>query len=204
MAARKRIQEGAGRARVALVATARANSGLINDIVDATIDQWIGGADFDACLSSAQTQIADQALARHGDKVRAGLSRAGLELPADTLSSALVAQALSDKSGIDFTDFSPGGILNAVDRMLANRLSEVTGIKITSVLGNDLQTSVKVGVRAALRAGHGKRIIGSIMERRARQAVTLKRMNSDRAELKKLKNRAHQAKWRETHKLVWS
>lgn len=204
MAKRSQVREAAGKARAALVATTRANAGLINDIVDATVDMWVEGADFDSCLVAAQNQIADVALQRHGEKVRAGLARAGLELPPDTLSAAVVAEAISAKSGIDFTDFSPGGILEAVDRMLANRLSEVTGIEITSVIGNDLQTSIRVGVRAALRAGHGKRILGVVMERRAREAVTLKRLNSNKVELRRLKNRAAQARYREKNKLVWT
>lgn len=189
--------------RTLAVRTARANAGLINDIIDNTIDQWIGGAEFDDCIAGAQSQIADAALNRHSEKVRAGLARAGLNLPADELSAGVIAQAVSEKSGIDFTDFSPGGILNAIDGMLARRLSEVTGIEITSVIGNDLPTTIRVAVRASLRAGHGKHIMGVIMERRARQLATLKRLNSDRGELKRLKNRKHQEEYRKTHKMVW-
>lgn len=203
MATKQRAAAAVSKVRTLTVNTARANAGLINDIIDATIDQWIEGEDFENCLASAQGQIADAALSRHSEKVRAGLARAGLDLPGDELNAGLIAAAISEKSGIDFSDFSPGGILAAIDGMLARRLSEVTGVEITSVLGNDLQTTIKVAVRASLRAGHGKHIIGVVMERRARQMATLKRLNSDRAELKRLKNRKFQAEYRKTHKLVW-
>lgn len=203
MAKAKRLP-AVSRVKTLAVNTARANAGLINDIIDATIDQWIDGADFETCLTGAQSQLADAALNRHGDKVRAALSRAGLDLPTESLSAGLIAQAVSAKSGIDFGDFSPSGVLAAIDGMLARRLSEVTGIEIASVWGNDLPTTIKVALRASLRAGHGKHIIGVIMERRARQMATLKRLGSDRAELKKLKNRAYQAEYRKHNKLVWA
>lgn len=201
--AKNRIKGAASNVRTLAVNTARANAGIINDIVDATIDQWVAGDEFEACLTSAQTQIADIALQRHGEKVRAGLARSGLELPNGELSVGLIAGALSDKTGIDFSDFSPEGILSAVDGMLARRLSEVTGIEIDSLMGNDLSTSIRVAVRAALRAGHGKRILGVIMERRARRLATLRRLNSDNIEFKRLRNRKYQAEYRKNNKLVW-
>lgn len=201
--AKQRAATAAGKVRSLGVNTVRANAGLINDIIDATIDQWVAGDDFEVCLQSAQAEIADAALNRHGDKVRAALARVGLDLPADQLSVGLISGAVSEKSGIDFGDFSPGAIVSAIDGILASRLSEFTGIEITSLAGNDLPTTIKVAVRAALRSGQAKHIIGVLLERKARRLATLKRLNSDTAEFKKLRNRKYQARWRENNKLEW-
>ena len=183
--------------------TTRANAGLINEIIDATLDQWMAGEDFDSCLTSAQSQIADAALNRHGGKVRAGLARVGLEVPLGALSATAIAEAVSAKSGLVIDDFSPEGIMKAVDRMIASRLSEVSGVEISTVIGEDLPTVIKAAVRAALRSGTAKRLIAQMLDRRARTVATLKRLNSDRAEYKKLRNRAYQAEWRKTHKQQW-
>lgn len=185
------------------VNTARANAGLINEIIDATLDQWMAGEDFDSCLTSAQSQIADAALNRHGEKVRAGLARVGLEVQGDTLSAAAIAEAVSKKSGLEIDDFSPDGILRAVDRMIAYRLSEVSGVKIDSVIGEDLPTVIKSAVRAALRSGTAKKLITHMLDRRARTVATLRRLGSDKAEYKKLRNRAYQSEWRKRYKQQW-
>lgn len=198
-----KLQGARSRIKSVAVNTARANAGLINDIIDATIDQWIAGSDFEDCLASAQSQIADAALEKHGDNVRAGLARAGLELSPGPLSVLAISEAVTQKTGLDFGDLSPESVLLAVDGMIARRLSEVSGVEIDSVIGASLQDSIKAGVRAALRSGQAKKILGVVMNRRARRLATLKRLGSDEQELRKLRNRQYQAKYRRTHKLEW-
>lgn len=183
--------------------TQRANAALINEIIDQTVDAWIGGADFDECLDQAKEQIADAAVKHHGDKVRAALARAGIEIPEGELTVEGVREALQAKSGLEIEEFSAAGILKAVDAEMAKKLTEVTGIEIESVVGNDLQTTIKVGVRAALRDGMGYRLIGVLMQNRARKLATLKRLNSNQEELTKFRNRQYQAKYRKTHKQQW-
>lgn len=184
--------------------TSRANAALINEIIDQTVDAWIGGADFDECLSAAKEQIADAAVKHHGDKVRAALARAGIEIPEGELTVEGVREALQAKSGLEIEEFSAAGILKAVDAEMAKKLTEVTGIEIESVVGNDLQTTIKVGVRAALRDGMGYRLIGVLMQNRARKLATLKRLGSNQAELTKFRNRQYQAKYSRTHKQAWA
>lgn len=204
MSTRGKIAAARTKAKTVVVNTARANAGLINDIIDATVDQWIDGEDFEVCLQSAQVQIADAALNRHGDKVRVGLERVGLFVSAiEPLSASAIAGAVAEKTGLDFGDFSPESVLAAVDGLIASKLSEVSGVEITSVIGADLQTTIKAAVRASLRSGQAKKLLNNVMGRRARTLATLKRMNSDKAELKRLRNRKYQADWRKTHKLVW-
>lgn len=183
--------------------TQRANAALINEIIDQTVDAWIGGADFDECIDQAKEQIADAAVKHHGDKVRAALARAGIEIPEGELTVEGVREALQAKSGLEIEEFSAAGILKAVDAEMAKKLTEVTGIEIESVVGNDLQTTIKVGVRAALRDGMGYRLIGVLMQNRARKLATLKRLNSNQEELTKFRNRQYQAKYRKTHKQQW-
>lgn len=193
----------AQRAKSLAVNTLRANSGLINDIIDSVIDQWIGGADFESCINAAQDQIATAALASHGSKVRAALGRAGIDMDAVELSPESIGEAIKKKSGLDISDWSPTGILEAVDKLLARRISSETGIQITSVVGANLTDQLKAGVRLALRSGEAKRLLGTLLDRKARRLATLKRLSSNSAEFKKVRNRKYQAKWRETHKLVW-
>lgn len=194
----------AQRAKALAVNTLRANSGLINDVVDQVVDQWIAGEDFDSCLAGAQDQIATMALASHGGKVRAALQRVGLDVGAgDELTPSAIGDAIKAKSGLEIEDFTPEGILKAVDQMLAKRISHETGIEITSVMGASLSDQLKAGVRLALRSGAAKKLIGTLLDKKARRLATLKRLQSDAKEFKKVRNRKYQAKWRETHKLEW-
>ena len=201
----ERAGDKAKQVRTLGVRTARANAGMIDEIIDATIDRWIEGEDFDACLDAAQSDIADMALTRYGDKVRNALARLGVVLPdGEEITADAIIEAIQEKTGLDFGDFTTESVMAAVDGLIAKQISRYTGIDgITTVSGMDFTDAVKVGVRAALRSGTLNKLVGRLMDRRARKAATLRRLGATKYEYATLKNREYQAKYRERNVQKW-
>ena len=145
------------------------------------------------------------ALTRYGDKVRNALARVGVVLPdGEEITADAIIEAIQEKTGLDFGDFTTESVMAAVDTLIAKQISRYTGIDgITTVSGMDFTDAVKVGVRAALRSGTLNKLVGRLMDRRARKAATLRRLGATKYEYAKLKNREYQAKYRERNVQKW-
>lgn len=196
------FKEKAVKTKSLAVATLRANEGMANDILEEVATLYFEGLSLQEAIDVTQDRLAQKAFERYGEKIRAALARAGLEV--GELSIESIKQAVIDKSGLDMDDLTPESMLKAVDVIVSARMSEATGVPISSVMnGGELAEQIKAGVRASIENGTAEKILLKGMSAAARAAVTWRRNGFDEGAQKKAMNAYYQKRYRQTHRLVW-
>lgn len=195
----------AARTKALAVATLRANEGMANDVLDQVSDGYFNqGLNLEDALYAVQDSLVQRAIDRYSDKIRAALSRAGLELGDGPLSLESIKQAVILKTGLEIDDLNPESMMQAVDKIASARLSEATGVPIESVMsGQGLGEQIKAGIRASIDNGSAEKILMKGLSAAARAAVTWKRHGFDEAAKKKAMNAYYQKRYRRTHRMVW-
>lgn len=185
-----------------LVLEKRAKLGALNDAVNAVWDRYAAGEDLQPAIADA---IADAVIKRYEVKLRNGLSRAGVELEeGERLDADKIKQIIEDRTGLELESLSPATVVQAVDKKLAARLSEKLGTQVTSVLNKDtLIAELREYVVEELRSGRAAALISRKALKAARRMATLKRAESDAAELRRASGAEYQKRYRRTHKQQW-
>ena len=185
------------------IRTDRANGGLRGDILEAVADNYfVNGMSLQDSITAVQDQIIQAAVDRYSDKIASALARAGLvidgPLTVDSIKAAIV-----EKSGLDLSDLSPDGMLNAVDSMAARRLSDELGVEIATVRGANLGETIKAGVAQAVADGRAAKLIGRSLSNQVRKVATWNRAGIDPVTAAKIANAKYQKKFRHFYKEVW-
>lgn len=194
----------ASKAKALAVATLRANEGMANDILDQISDAYFErGLSVGEAIDEVQDSLIQRAIERYSEKIRAALSRAGLDLQGEITIDA-IKQAVIDKTGLQLDDLTPEAMIEAVDSLAASRLSEATGVPINSVMsGEGLGEQIKEGVRKAIENGTAETLILKGMGKAARAVVTWRRAGFDEDAQRRAMNAHAQKKYRRTHRMVW-
>lgn len=189
------------------VAVSRAAAGLTRDILDRLSDAYFDqGLSLGDAFQSVQDDIANDAIGRYSEKIRAALGRAGLDLPAgEALTIQSIESGICDKLGLQVGELSAESITAALDDGIAARLSEAVGFPIESVLsGVGIGDQIRAGVTQAIAEGReNKRFLGATVHG-AQSVMTWQRRGFETPEKrKKALSAIYQKRYRRTHKEVW-
>jgi hypothetical protein len=191
-----------GKFKSLAVKTIRANEGMANDILDLVFDNYFNGMSFEEALAAAQDELAAKAIERYGEKIRASLSRAGLEIDG-VLSIESIEAAIVAKTGLEMDSLTHENILDAADKIAAKKISSLMGVEITSVLNGGLEVGVRGAVAAAIASGAAATVLMGGMSAVVRRSVTWIKAGVQKSEIQKIEAAIGQKKYRRKHKLVW-
>lgn len=203
-----KIKQAASKTKALAIATARANAGMAQDIMTEIADNYFEhGMDLQEAIDAAKDAIAQRAIERYGDKIRAALARAGLDVPADEpLTVDGIKAAVVEKTGLDLEDLTAEHLLDAADKLASQKLSADLGIEITSVMNGDtLAEVIKAEVRKAIDDGRAFELIKKGISMKARIAMTWKRagLGETAEDRERAYNAARQKRYRRRFKEVW-
>lgn len=188
------------------IAVGRAAKAVTNDIFDKLSDAYFDqGMDFSDAWDSVKDDFTAEAIERFGAKIRAALSRAGLEFAEGVpLTIDAIKAAVIEKVGLDIDDLTTENIIGALDANMAARLSDATGLELTTVAsGVGLGDMVRAGIKDALENGRAEKIMTGSLSMVARKDVTWKRRGFDAEKRKRAMNALYQKRYRRKNKQVW-
>lgn len=203
---KQRAGERASRMKALGVETMRDNSGMARDVLDLVIDQYAAGVDFNDCLESVRDQLTAKALERYGDSIRAALRRAGFEIgDGETLDVNTIADLVREKTGLDFVSLDRAAVVDYVDKQMAAKLSEMTGIQISTVTdGQALKEQMKEGVRQAILSDTAEKLLMHGLSAAAKKVVTWRRYGyTTKESRRKVMQRLYSKRYAEKHRQVW-
>ena len=183
----------------------RVDKGSWNDLIDAAYEHYKerGRESIKEAFSEA---IADKVLQRYQVKIAAGFRRAGVEIEdGEPLTAEKLLTIIKDRTGLDINNLTPDGVMSAVDRLLAERLSAALGVTVTTVFDRQaMMAAMEESVKQAIRDGRAAEFIGAQAMRAARKYATFKRRGIESPEdHRRIMLAWYQKKYRRTHRLVW-
>lgn len=183
----------------------RVDKGSWNDLIDAAYEHYKerGRESIKEAFSEA---VADKVLQRYQVKIAAGFRRAGVEIEdGEPLTAEKLLTIIKDRTGLEINNLTPDGVMSAVDRLLAERLSEALGVTVTTVFDRQaMMAAMEESVKQAIRDGRAAEFIGKHAMRAARQYATFKRRGIESPEdHRRIMLAWYQKKYRRTHRLVW-
>lgn len=203
-----KARERAARMREIAVATARANAGQVNDIVDLIYSKWENGLSLDEAWEASKEEMIAGALARYADKIKAGLARAGIELNLEEgqpLTLVDIEQCIAERAGLPDLELTKDGIIEAMDGLMARKLSDELGIEIATVMNvESIKEAARAGLLLAIENGTAERLITQAYHITARKLATFRRAGyADKADQLRIMNNHYNKKYRQTHRQVW-
>lgn len=189
--------------RVSL-ARVRVREGFWNDVIDGAWERYKAGGR-ESVRDALSQELLDRALARYGDKIRAMFARGGLPIDPETpITVEVLTELIKDRTGLPLTELTPAAVSSAVDQDLAGRLSEALQVSISSVFDKErLKEELKSEIRKIIADGRGASLLTKAMVKTARSYATWKRHGVEGMEKQRIQNRAYQARYRQSYKLVW-
>lgn len=194
------LKTGSGR----FIKTMRVDKGTWNELIESAWQYYKDGGR--ESIQHAFTQaVMDSVLSRYHDKIAAGFRKAGYDIGVEPLNSAMLAQFVSDKTGLEIATLTPEAVTGAIDRELSARLSEILQVEVTSVLNADtFKASLEQAAIKAIEDGRAVDFISRVARKAARRYATFAKAGiSDREMQKRIMNREYQRRWRVNHKLMW-
>ncbi|WP_367846259.1 hypothetical protein [Rhodoferax sp. WC2427] len=187
------------------IATARATAGILNDLVDAAFDHHQNTGSWVGLSAVLEERLTTRALERFEPKIRNMFERAGVPLPDGPLTSETMAQVISERTGLEVEHLTPSGITSAIDKKLSVDLSLDLGIDLGSVLSAGLKSAIEAGIKHEIETGRGAALISKYLMRRVRKNAAFTQAGyQQKIDQKKVMNRINQARYRRTHKQVWT
>lgn len=184
-----------------MIRTQRA-AGSINQQMKTALRDAPEGAD-QAYFESVSVAIADSIGALFEDKIRAALSRAGLELPPGAVTVQSLLELVKTRSGLDVEDATAEGIRDALQARLRAAVSELLGVDVDLTAGRD--AVIRQAAAAALETGRPNKLVGVVALRqlRAVAAATAAEVDSTPAGLRRAQVRIAQRKYRARNGFKW-
>lgn len=168
---------------------------------------WDGHAAGLTWSEAAGQVVAEQALQRYQVHLAAAFARYGVVLePGEQITVPVLLRVINEKTGLNVDNLTPDGVALAVDTVLAGRVSAALGVEVASVQNLDgLKQNLIDAAKQAVISGRATKLIsrGMITKIRAMKAFKDAGVNEEKERLAVM-NRAHQKKYRRTHKEVWT
>jgi hypothetical protein len=180
----------------------RAGEGYERDLAGAAWEAFKRGDDITGAVSA---ELIDRGVERYRDKIGAMLRRGGFEVEnGEVLTVEKIAAIVGEKTGLELTDLTEAGVLEAVDKWAAARLSHELGITVTSVLNVDvLKAEIEAAVTEAIASGAALALISQRLRAKAGRTMTWSRAGYDESMQRKVMMRIAQKKYRRHNKMVW-
>lgn len=188
-----------------LVRTKRANAASWNEIIDAAWENYKANGR-DSIKDAFTEALADKAIQRYQTKIVNGFARVGVQIDQnEPLTLETLETIIEDRTGLEINGLSPEAITSAVDKLLAQKLSDALGVTVTTVLNKDeLINSLDAAIKEAIRSGKAKELISRHAMRAARKWATYARRGiTTKEDQRRVDLREYQRKYRRTHRLVW-
>ena len=186
-----------------LVSRLRVNRGAVNDLIDRAYENYKENGR-ESWSEAFKESAADMVIARYEVKIRNGFARAGLTLPEGELGQDELLQVVRDQTGLDIYNLNPDAVMQAVDRLLSNRLSQALGVNVSTVMDRDAMiASINASVVEAIRSGRAGKWLSGKAYRAARKMRTLRSRGVTEETWEILDARRRQKKFRRTHHLQW-
>lgn len=183
----------------------RVDKGSWNDLIDAAYTNYKEHGR-ESIRDAFTEAVADKVLQRYQVKIAAGFRRAGVEIEdGEPLTAEKLVTIIQDRTGLDIQHLSPEGVTTAVDKLLAERLSALMGVTVTTVFDRDaMMAAMEESVKQAIRDGRAAEFIGKHAMSAARRFATFKRRGVESPEdHRRIMLAWYQKKYRRTHRLVW-
>lgn len=187
-----------------IVRTKRANAATWNDLIDSAWEHYKENGR--ESIKDAMTEaVADAAIKRYQVKITNGFKRAGIEIPPDEpLTAQALTEIIGERTGLELNSLSPDAIMGAVDKLLAERLSQALGVQVATVFDKEaMLQSINAAVLEAIRSGRAAEYVNKAAMHAARRYMTFKRRGIGPEDAEKLSARIRQKRFRATHRLVW-
>lgn len=182
----------------------RVRQGAWDDVIEGAWERY-QAAGRESLADAWTDELTDRILKRYEDKIKAMFRRADVPFEeGETINKEWLCTRLTDTLGVEVSDITPETIKNAVDKAMAQRLSEALGMTITTVMDvEQIKIDISAGVVEALESGRAADLIydGTLMA--ARKYATWKRNQTEGLNKPAIQNQIAQKKYRRTHKLVW-
>lgn len=187
-----------------IVRTKRASAATWNDLIDSAWEHYKENGR-ESIRDAVTEAVADAAIKRYQDKIINGFRRAGIEIaPDEPLTAQTLAGVVAERTGLELESLSPDAVMGAVDKLLAERLSQALGVPVTTVFDRDaMLASINAAVLEAIRSGRAAEFVNKTAMKAARRYMTFKRRGIGPEDAEKISARARQKKFRQTHRLVW-
>lgn len=186
-----------------IVHTLRVNKGVMNDLIELAWRHYKENGR--ESLPNAFTEAAaDLAIKRYDEKIRNGFARAGVPLPAGELNAQTMLGIVQQQTGLELQNLSADGIVQAVDKLLSQRLSQALGVTVATVMDKDAMiASINAAVVQAIRDGRAGEFVNRHALHAARRYAAFKNAGIGPENAAKIAARMRARKYRKTHKLVW-
>jgi hypothetical protein len=182
--------------------TFRAGEGYERDLATAAWDAFKRGDDITACVTE---ELIDRGVARYSDKIGSMLRRGGFDVAdGEVLTVGKIVQLVSYKTGLELDDLSEEGILKAVDKWAAQRLSAEIGFAVSTVLNAEtLKAEIDDAVREAISSGAALALIPMGARAKASRVASWVRAGYDAGSQRKVMMAIAQKKYRRGNRMVW-
>lgn len=183
----------------------RVDKGSWNDLIDAAYENYKARGR-ESIRDAFGEAVANKVLQRYQVKIAAGFRRAGVEIDeSQPLTAEALLTIIQERTGLEINNLSPEGVMKAVDRLLAQRLSALMGVTVTTVFDREaMMAAMEESVKQAIRDGRAADFIGRHAMNAAQRYATFKRRGIESPEdHRRIMLAWYQKKYRRTHRLVW-
>jgi hypothetical protein len=180
------------------VNTLRADTSAAARVNDALIKE--GGEDLPR--GSLAEGAADAIILIYSEKISAALRRAGFAIAdGQTINVDTLRELVSKRAGLDLSSWEPGEVRRAVGAAVSKQVSEALGVPID--LQGDVRGQVVAAALEAVRGNKPNRMVSQALIDKLRDVAALQRAGLSYLDLRRIRNVAHNKKYRATHSQVW-
>lgn len=180
------------------VNTIRADASAAARINDTLLKE--GGEDLPK--GSLSEGAADAIILIYSEKITAALRRAGFAIAdGQTINVDTLRELVSKRAGLNLSSWEPGEVRRAVGEAVSKQVSEALGVDID--LGGDVRGQVVAAAIEAVRGNKPNRMVSQALIEKLRDVAALQKAGLSPLDLRRIRNVAHNKKYRATHRQVW-
>lgn len=165
-------------------------------------------AEFDAALNDPSgavfEPVANRALSYYDKRIRAHFAKHGIDIGDDILTVESIREKVEASTGLQISELTAEGVLEALERPLAKSVSELLGFAVTKVFDRvEFELQVREHVKRRLIDGEGGGVLTGQVLHDLRDAATWNQAGLSSSERRRILNRAYQRKYRKEHAQTW-